>query len=61
MRINRNVTHELFTTMQVDEIIVQPGDTVQAIIDELYTLSRVDSVVSVADVEIGVSLIFTRS
>ena len=65
MRVNRNVTHEIFTTIQVDEIVVEPGDTAQNIIEMLETLALSAKIVEVdsslkgsAFADGGVSLLF---
>ncbi len=59
MRINRNVTHELFTTIQVDEIIIEPGDTVQNLLDLLDDLALSARIVEVGGIaDDNVSLLF---
>ncbi len=65
MRINRNVTHEIFTTIQADEIVVEPGDTVQNLLDLLDELALSAKIVEVdsslkgsAFADGGVSLLF---
>ncbi len=47
MRINRNVTHKLFTTVRVNEVIVEPGDTVQDLLNILNELAWEAKVVEV--------------
>ncbi len=59
MRINRNVTHEIFTTVKINEIIVEKGDTVQNLLDlldELAWSARIVKVGGIADD--NVSLLF---
>ena len=59
MRINRNVTHEIFTTVKVNEIIVEEGDTVQNLLDLLDELAWSARIVEVDGIFGGnVSLLF---
>ena len=48
MKVNRNVTHELFTTVKVNEVIVEPGDTVK---DLLLTLDELAWSAKVVEVD----------
>ena len=56
MRVNGNVTHELFTTVKVNEVIVEPGDLVENLINILEEFAFSAKIVEVGSSPKGIAL-----
>ena len=62
MKVNKDVTHELFTEVQVDEVIVEIGDSVADVYEQfggMYTHGKLIEVYLDPDTG-NVGLLFTR-